>query len=153
MKLSEYFKKNKITSIEEIRKFLLNKRLVILGNTNSHSYGKIGTKIKVTNVDSVGVSNSNGSGSASYLDGRGNNIKYSDLGIILDINEEIQFIQSQINSLNKEISDLKEKQKIMKLLKMDEWNEDQYKIYKTLQTLKTKKTDIEKAKIIAELIK
>ncbi len=36
---------------------------------------------------------------------------------------------------------------------MDVWDEDTYKVYKTLQVLKTKKSDIEKSKIISDLIK
>ncbi len=147
MKLNTYLKNNKITSLSTIKKFLTDKIVIVTGNSNNHSYGPIGTKIKVVASSSIGTA------SATYLDGKGNTINYSDLDISIDINEEIKLLVEQKEEIDKQISELKDKQKIMKELKMDVWDEDTHKVYKTLQVLKTKKSDIEKSKIISDLIK
>lgn len=147
MKLSTYLKTNKIITVEAIKKFLLNKTVIVSKNQSSHSYGKIGTKFKITNVDHAG------STSISYADDKGNNIRFDELDIILNINEEIEILIKERKEIDKQISELEDKQKIMKELKMDVWDEDTYKVYKTLQVLKTKKSDIEKSKIISDLIK
>ena len=48
---------------------------------------------------------------------------------------------------------LDDKKTFMTKNKLTEWDQDQFKVYQTLQLLKSKKSDIDKAKIIAELIK
>lgn len=149
MKLSEYLKKNKISGVDKIKKFLLNKTFIINGNSNSHNYGEKGTRLKITNVSHVT------STSISHATGglTGNNITYSDLDHIISIDQQIKYFQDEMNIISNDIKKLQDKQKIMKELKITEWDEDMYKVYQTLKILKTKKSDIEKSKIISDLIK
>ena len=149
MILSEYLKLNKINTIDKIKKFLLNKTFIINGNTNNHNYGSKGTELRivnVTNANLICISCAKGLHS-------GNIINYTDLDYLINFNEEIKNLEKEIDRLLNEIKEFKEKQKIMKELKMDVWDEDTYKVYQTLKVLKTKKTDIEKSKIISDLIK
>lgn len=148
MILSEYLKLNKINTTDKVKKFLLNKTFIINGNTNSHDYGPKGTKLKIVNVTNAGPT------CITYAKGPrlGNTINYTDLDYLMNFDEEIKNLEKEISKLSNQIKEYKEKQKVMKELKMTVWDENTYKVYQTLKVLKTKKTDIEKSKIISELI-
>jgi hypothetical protein len=62
-------------------------------------------------------------------------------------------MQKELKAAKAVVADLNLKIKFMKANKLDEFDETQYRVYAALQALKSKGTDIEKAKLIAELMK
>lgn len=70
-----------------------------------------------------------------------------------ELNDEIKFINSEISSYKEKISELKLKIKFMKENNLKEFDEDQFKVFSVLKALNENSSDIEKAKIISELIK
>jgi hypothetical protein len=71
--------------------------------------------------------------------------------------QDLKSMKEQVTTLklefNNEISELESKIKFCEEQGLEEFDEDTFKVYSTLSILKTKKSDIEKAKIIASLIK
>jgi len=62
-------------------------------------------------------------------------------------------INKDIDSLKKEIAELKLKEKFIIDNNVDEFDEVQYKVFQTLETLDNKEiSDIEKSKLISDLI-
>ncbi len=148
MKLNLYLKKNKLNKTDDIKKYLVGKRVKILTQSGGHNYGSNGKYFTISKDASFG------SMSMSYgIDNKSNNISYDQLDIENNIDDEIKNVKEQISSLEKELKALNDKKTFMTKNKLTEWDQNQFKVYQTLQLLKSKKSDIDKAKIIAELIK
>lgn len=62
-------------------------------------------------------------------------------------------IKNEIKKKTEEIAELQAKLHYLVSNRIDFYDEEQFKVFRTLQILKTKKKDVEKVKIIAELIK
>ena len=63
-----------------------------------------------------------------------------------ELKKELKEAKAVVETINMKI-------KFMKANKLEEYDENQYKVYAALQALKGKTSDIEKAKLIADLMK
>lgn len=70
-----------------------------------------------------------------------------------NLKEMMKKLDKNINALRTEKDALNMKIKFMKENKLEEYDEDQYKAYAILQSLKSAGTDLEKAKLIASIVK
>ena len=61
-------------------------------------------------------------------------------------------LEEELKNIKKAEKEVKEKLDYLKATKQNTFDETQYKVYNTLQVLKSKNSDVEKAKVIAELI-
>lgn len=147
--LMELLTKKKLTnSTTKTREFLLGKKVRIVGNKSNH-YQPIGSVIELNSLANI---------SSQYYNGCGCTLYFYDVTLIGeetlgDIADAIALQNTIIKEAEQEIESLEAKKKFMVANKLEVYNEDEYKVYTVLQTLKGKKTDIEKAKVIAELIK
>lgn len=149
--LQELLVKKKLSNNStKSREFLIGKKVKVIANKSGHQF-PIGTVIELNSPSHI---------TSQYYTGTGNGytLYFYDVTLIqeetiADINEAIKFQEKIMKDAGKEIESLKLKEDFMIANKLETWNEDEYKVYTVLQTLKTKKSDIEKAKVIAELIK
>lgn len=148
--LQELLVKKKLSNnTTKVREFLSGKRVKIISNKSGHNQS-IGSVVELTSPAHISV---------QYYNGNNHSILYFYDVVLLqdetiaDIVETIRLHEKTIKEANKEIESLKLKEDFMMVNKLETWNEDEYKVYTVLQTLKTKKSDLEKAKVIAELIK
>ena len=115
-----------------------------------HNYG---SNNKCFTIEKSASFTSTGMSYASPNTGGTNTINYNQLDIDNNIDDQIKNVKEEISKLEKELETLNDKKTFMTKNKLSEWDENQFKVYQTLQLLKSKKSDIDKAKIIAELIK
>lgn len=130
------------------REFLSGKRVKFIGNKSGHNQ-PIGTVVELSTIGNI---------TTQYYTGLPYTVYFYDVCLLIDetvadIEEAMKCQQEIMSSARKEIGVLESKKKFMQDNNLEVWNEDEYKVYTVLQALKTKKSDIEKAKVIAELIK
>lgn len=147
--LQELLIKKKLSNnTTKAREFLSGRRVKIVGNKSGHAQ-PIGTIVELTCATNITV---------QYYTIAGCYLYFYDVILlqdetVADIVENIKFHEKTIKEAKEEIAKLESKKKFMEDNKVETWNEEEYKVYAVLQTLKTKKSDLEKAKVIAELIK
>lgn len=154
--LVEQLRSKNLSTGTDIRSFLIGKRLKVMKCTCSHNYpiGSIitpdaGSSFTTTSVSSV--ARPDGSG-------YGNTINFTNLVLVetntkKEIKEEIKSVEESIKEEKEKIKELKSKLDFLKVNKLESFDEDEFKVFQTLQTLSQSISDIEKAKIIAKLIK
>lgn len=87
-----------------------------------------------------------------YIEGYPNSLLY--MTEIENTSFTKEDIRKDILLLEEKISELKSKEQFIIDNNLEEFDETQYKVFKTLQTLDNEKiSDVEKSKLIAELIK
>jgi len=121
---------------------LIGKRIKITGTGSGHTYGPIGTTVKVVRVSGVDQR-------TLMLNSRGTYIGWNDFTVEPATREEIL---TDVEGLDKDIKDLRAKLAFMDELKLSTYDETEFKVYSVLQELNTSSSDIEKAKVIAKLI-
>lgn len=125
--------------------------VTICGSRSGHGYGGIGTKLKISSATYLGGLGANVQIRLS-INGKVGNGGYLFIDELSLSNLDKKGLQEEVDRLEIEIQLTKAKIEYLKATKQEEFDETEFKVWNTLQTLKTKKTDIEKAKIIAELI-
>jgi hypothetical protein len=129
-------------------------KVKVVGNKCSHTY-EIGKTYEVY-TKQAGTSDSHTCILKNSEDRTGNNIYLSDLEITsmtkTEIEENIVSLENNKIKIDQEISLEKSKISYLEETGLTEINEDEFKVYGVLKTLKQDLTDIERAKIIAQLI-
>jgi len=138
---------------------LRSAKIRIIGNSNSHSYGPVGT---ILTLDCPHLNLSGGSGDnytqlSSGIIG-GNTLRFVDFTLLTELSEK-ELLEINKN-IEKQISELKNEQeenllkiKFMKEIGSDSYNEKEFKAYRTLELVDNPDLNrIEKAKLIAKLI-
>ena len=153
----EYITANKL-SAAQIQTFITGKKFKVIQQGGSHNYGPNGTVFTANNSSMVVQATA-----GSYLTilpngGLANGIAWTCIQLASpttrgEMEAEIDYIQKEIDEKFSEIEELKSKLSFMEENGLEGFDEDQFKVFTVLQTLKTKKSDIEKAKIIAQLVK
>lgn len=147
--LQELLTKKKLANnTTKAREFLFGKKVRIIGNKGNH-YLPVGSTVELSSLPNIYTQYYNGSGSTLYF----YDVTLIGEETLGDIADAIALQNKAIKEAEQEIESLEAKKKFMISNKLEAYNEDEYKIYTVLQTLKGKKTDIEKAKVIAGLIK
>lgn len=146
-----------------IRAFLEGKEVVIQNQTGTHNYGATGSKFTITFVEMAGgsssqcttqyISNAKKGGcytNALYF----TQIAFASADTIPDLEVEIKKNKDKIKELQKDNESLSMKIEFMKENDMEEYDENVFKSYEVMKLLeKEGMTTIEKAKIIAKIIK
>lgn len=150
-----YLIRNGIRTTAKIRDAVKGKRFRIIesGRSTGQNYGLPGD-VFIADNPGLAVSTQYGTG----LTLGGNTIYWYELELVNpstveELEKDLDRIKSDVAKLEAEYETTKLKIAFIKENQLEEFNEDQFKVYQTLQVLKTKKSDIEKAKLIAQLIK
>lgn len=141
-------KKKIVNSAAKVKEFLVGKKIKVVGNRSNHNIA-IGTSVTMDSPAMI---------TNQYYQHNGYNIYFYDAVLTScdtkeEIDESIKIAEKSIKELQEEIAELDAKKRFMAENKLEVFDEGQFKVYQILQTLKTKKSDIEKAKVIATLVK
>ena len=139
----------------DVSKFLIGKEVTITNNSSNHNYGAIGTKFKVEVVTNY---NGNMAVLKNALPSYGfTYINFNDIELPLMTIEELNEMKADndksIAEFVKENADIDNKISFMNQYELKEFDEDLYKVNSVLTTLDKEMSNIEKAKLIAHLIK
>lgn len=128
-----------------------------------HNYGSPGTPLLLKSTISVknqvgGWIDASSNVTNAVTNFAGNTLNFSYISVLHPLTEEaikekIKSLNSKKKSIDLEITVLKDKLSFIKENELDEFDENQFKAYSILQTLKKASSDIEKAKLIADIIK
>ena len=141
--------------MNDVMKMLIGKEVTITGNICNHNYGAIGTKFKVETVvgwngTSAMLKNTTSGFAYTY-------IYFSDIELspltLEDLNKDKENISKSIEDLKKDSVEIDNRIAFMKEYNLDEFDEDLHKVNSVLTTLDKEMSNIEKAKLIAQLIK
>lgn len=147
-----------VGSNTKIPTYLIGKKIIITGNSNSHNYGPIGTVVEVTGSPYVNGGSGNNFTAVSNLVSGGNQIMFANFSVIEDytvdmLEEQLEKLKQAKKDIDVEIVEVKAKVSFMKDNKLDTFNENEFKVFHTLQLLSKKDlSEMDKAKAIAKLI-
>lgn len=147
--IQELLTNKKLTNnTAKLREFLLGKKVKVVGNRSGHVQ-QLGTIIMLDTSSCITVQYYSYGGQAMYW----YDLTLVQTDTLVDVDKYIEDIEANITTEQIEINTLKIKKKFMIANKLETFDEDQFKVYQILQTLKTKSTDLDKAKVIADLVK
>lgn len=151
----EQIKTKRLDNNKKIIDFLKDKKIKILANGNSHSYGPIGHIFKV-GINAIPVNNS----TITRLTTSGNNIQYKDFVVLTSDNKEdlinsIKDIESEINILEEQKQLETTKLEYLEDTKLKKFDITKYKKYSLEKILNddslSNKKKIEKISLITEM--
>lgn len=122
-----------------MQKFKIGDKVKVIGNTNHHG-SSIGDVLTIKKSDGITYT----------VKETGWAYKPQDLELCILTKHELE---EKIHKLNTLVETLKAKIAYLEEVGLDQFDDSEYKVYKALKTLETSDSLINKAKVIAELIK
>lgn len=133
----------------DVAKKIVGKTIEIVAARAGHAIG-IGTRIKMGSTPLASCQNgSNSTVTVIHPNGAPISVYLTDIAMVEETAEELT---AQITVMEKSIALIQSKLSYLKETGSSLFDDTEFKVWNTLQVLKTKKTDIEKAKVIAQLI-
>lgn len=148
-----------INSPSLLRAFLIGKKMIIKGNSNSHPFGTPGTVMTINSIGTFGGGTGATYSTISTLNGVSGQIRFTDFVIkeeetVVDLKESVKLLIQDKRDIDVEISLLKDKIAFCKDNKLDKFDDEEFKSYRALTLLEDGSlTKLEKAKLLATLIK
>lgn len=133
----------------DVAKRIAGRTIEIVGARAGHATA-IGSRIKMDN--NIPTHYQNGTNSTITIrnsNGVSVNVYLTDIALV---EETLDELVAEITMMEKSIALIQGKINYLKETGSSLFDETEFKVWNTLQILKTKKTDIEKAKVIAQLI-
>ncbi len=155
-----HVQKNKLTNQDKQRKALFGKKIRIIGNSNNHNWGLIGTVVEITQpiVTSIAFNGNAVTGlvAPGSLGMCNTWLSFVDFELLENtlesIKGSIKFNNEEIKRLEREVELLKKKQDYLEYNELHELDDRQFLAYEIVQVMRSEDDDKKKAKAIAELL-